>query len=320
MSEGMKKVNIPLFILSLLMSLFLWAIVYAQNTPVNQLILHPNLDEVGLDKSRFKIVAKPKDFSVEVVGTKTQLDKLSQLEVTARVDLKSPKEGRGLYQVYLDPSYARSLATNQNPTVEYVIEALADRKLPIIVTTTGQLRDPTHVYMDCVANPKMVTVTATRTDLLKVDSARVELDLSQVDANKPEPVNCQIFLYDENGQRLTDVGQVSPLTTDITPILSPSLIKKTVFLNVPFKGHPADGFVDTTFSVSPNQVSINGSPDVVNTLSQIDTDPVDLSGFDSDRTVEVKVRMPHGVSSVNPMQVKVKVSVKRSARTPADGQ
>lgn len=314
MSQRDSRVNIPLFVLSLSLAIFLWAVVYTQTTPINNKRLDIMIDLVGPDPTKLAVVNADKYLKVDVTGTADQIKRLMDSSPRVQVDLSRATPGKRKYRAILSPSLFKDLANDPEPTVDITLEGVKVRRIPVQVVTKGSLSDPSLVMLDRVVNPHDVNVRATLTDQERIATAQAELDLSQVDPNKPEPTTAEVRLFDERGRPIPEDSvqrpEITPPTVDITPILSPASVRKTAFVNVVFKGSPAPGFVDAGFSVVPNRVTIAGTPDAVNRLSQVDTEPIDLSTFAGERTVQVQLRLPRGVASSTPAKVKVHVMVR----------
>lgn len=314
MSQRDSRINIPLFVLSLSLAIFLWAVVYTQTTPINNKRLDIAVDIVPPDPTKLAVVSADRTLRVDITGTAEQIKRLMDSSPRVQVDLSRGVPGKRKYRAILSPSLFKDLANDPEPMVEITLEGVKVRRIPVKVIPRGNLSDPSLVMPDMVVNPQSVSVRATLTDQERIAGAQAEFDLSQIDPNKPEPTTVEVRLVDERGRPISEDSvqrpEITPPTVDITPILSPASVRKTAFVNVIFKGSPAAGYVDAGFSVVPNRVTIAGTPEVMNRVSQVDTEPIDLSTFAGERTVQVQLRLPRGVASSTPAKVKVHVMVR----------
>lgn len=113
---------------------------------------------------------------------------------------------------------------------------------------------------------------------------------------------------DENGHKVTGVS-LSPDTTTVTvPIDAPAV---TAALDPQIVGMPAAGYAVAGVTVNPTTVQISG--DLANDSSPLTVAlPIDVTGFQSSRTLTVQVPLQHGVKRVNPGSVKVTVDIEQS--------
>lgn len=316
------RVNIPILILSLGLSMFLWAVVYSQTVPARDDIVTVELRLSNVDNERIA-VRGPSTIEVPVHGTKQQIDQLLARPATGRVDFANARTGKHSYPVFFQSELLREIATSDLPRADFEVELKSRRTFPVMVRTRGQLSEPSLQLRDRIAVPAEVSVLAPISLLSTISEARVMLDLDKVDPARPEPIDAPVRLYDEKNREIPaniDINEatVDPPSVQITPVLLTSPVRKTAFVQVQLKGAPKQDYVYTGYTVEPNQVTIAGSSDILATLSQVQTQMVDITDLSSNRTFDAKIVLPHGVTSATPNVVRVRVSVRRASTEKPD--
>lgn len=309
MTERPPRINVPLMIASLAMSISLWAVVYAQNTPTRTAELNARIELQGYDESRFAVMNRPdRPLVVQVTGTERQIESLRDAPLTAVVDLSQAQPGSHRYPIRLFPTRLRDLATNPRPTLSLEIEEMQSRSMRLEVEQRGRIGDPSVVLTDTVVDPKNVTIHAPVSVLRRIDQARVDVDLGRLDPTQREPMQEDVNVYDERGKLIPDV-RIDPPFARVTPIFNPSAIQKATFVQPKFVGSLASGYVSPGFDTEPDHVSVSGSSEALANLSQVTTQPIDVTGLREDRIFFAPVKTPPGLS-VKPALVRVRLMVR----------
>jgi YbbR domain-containing protein len=81
-------------------------------------------------------------------------------------------------------------------------------------------------------------------------------------------------------------------------------------------GTPAAGSTVKSSVVEPASAQVVGTPEVLNGISSLRTEAVDIQGLEARLVREVSVIVPEGLSSVQPGRVKVTVEIVKTAPPP----
>ncbi|MFC4737970.1 YbbR-like domain-containing protein [Bacillus daqingensis] len=151
------------------------------------------------------------------------------------------------------------------------------------------------------ASPGTIDVTAASGMLEQVAQVRAAVDVSGRSESFTDTAS--VVLYDESGNELGI--NTDPPAVDVTvPITSPN---KSVPLRLSRNGELADGLAIDSVSLDPEEVTIYGPVDVLNDISVIDLDELDLEELEGDTTLTVPVPVPDGVERVEPGEVTVEI-------------
>lgn len=154
-----------------------------------------------------------------------------------------------------------------------------------------------------IVSPVNVEVTAARDQVSQVKHARAYIDVSDADETLEDAAPIQLF--DENGNELT--LEVEPAVVDITvPITSPN---KTVPTRVTRVGDLPEGMSIEELEIEPEEVTIYGPLEVIDSINVISVGELDLSELDGDDTIEMEIPLPSGVERISPELATVQVSL-----------
>jgi YbbR domain-containing protein len=140
--------------------------------------------------------------------------------------------------------------------------------------------------------------------------ASVRLDLASVEVAERRATFRPVVPMLPRGV-VADNITVEPTVVRVTPIVSASPEEKSVFVSPQFVGTPAEGFEPAGWEHSPTQIRVRGGSAQLARLVRVETQPIDISGFDRTTTVNVGVRLPAGVTIVGPQQqIRVRVLIR----------
>lgn len=315
MSEGSPKINVPLLIASFIASIVLWAAVYAQSVPMTTRQYEVDLLRDGFDTSRLAVVDGESKLKLWVTGTEQQIAELQTAEKYGQVDLSGAAPGDRSYPVELHPPLLRELIRDI-PEVRMRIETVARRKIRVTPEAVGKLSNaPQHNLDQLVADPASVTVSGAESVVKQVAEARVVYDLALADLKRSTPHNLPVEAVDAKGRRIENV-EISPIFVGVTPILVPSPVQRSASVLVRFEGALPDGYEMAGYRVEPASVTLEGASFATNTVSSVETQPVNIAGVTSTRSLEANLKVPAGVTAVKPDRVSVRVLIRKAPDRP----
>lgn len=113
---------------------------------------------------------------------------------------------------------------------------------------------------------------------------------------------------DANGHPI-DGLQVEPGVVVVNVPLLPTATTKTVPVLWTLKGAVANGYWISTVTTDPVAVTVSGEQSAITQLARIETAPVDVTGFNANRTVRAALLLPDGVTLMTPTDASVTVAV-----------
>ncbi len=311
-----RKVNVPIMLTSLVLSMMLWFAVYGQSLTVGKdriLYLTPSSVESydstqwhidQIQPVKLSLSGQAKD--VEAAYADPRLDR----EVS--INLRGIKPGENLYP--LDISMPLSSYVTNSPRVGVIVERKGQKDVPIDVVLQGQLQDQRFTLDQYPTSVKTVTVTAPVSRLKSITAARAFLDLSQVDTTNPEPQKANLTVVGKDGRAFssdvtTDDVTANPESVMITPILTAAPVEQPVLVVASIEGYPPAGFAPGSVKVTPSEIMLSGSPYTLRMTTQVKTVKIDVSKLTASHEFKAALMLPVGTESKTKF-VKVRYEIK----------
>lgn len=176
----MNKVNVPLALMSLLISILLWLNIFnSRSLKSRTQVFSVKISTVGLDDSKFLVTDSPENVSVTVAGSTSQIRTVMGQEVSGYVDLSQARPGTSSYPVVVQPPNVRDLLVNPTVTARVKVEALMVKEVPITVNRMGLLAAKSGTVENIDTFPRTIYIAGSADALQKTSSVAVNLDLSE---------------------------------------------------------------------------------------------------------------------------------------------
>ncbi|MBE6929306.1 MAG: hypothetical protein E7463_03410 [Ruminococcaceae bacterium] len=284
MKEWLKKHDIPLRVLSLLLAFMLWFFVVGQEDPTKSLTFREMpVELIGLDalKSSHSLILADDDLptvSVEVNGAVSKLSGVSADKITVRADVSSVTQA-GEYSLTYDISVPNGVTVvNSTPSaVKVHFGDLVERELPVEVVIDGVMREG-YVALEPELGQSTVSVSGLAEEMARAAAARIEVDADVLNRNYETSLRYDVV--DAAGQVIKSDTLVH---NDIyVRIKVPVQLQKLVDLSVGLVAGKGVTEEDAVVSIEPSAVLVQGEIEAVRKLENIELTTVDLaSTFDS---------------------------------------
>ncbi len=127
-------------------------------------------------------------------------------------------------------------------------------------------------------------------------------------------LNAEVIALDVNGEEISDL-EIDPGVVEARVSFEKETSEGSVEIDIQITGTPKDGYVEDGVTVSPEAVSVEGRADDLTNLSYIQTEPVDITGADSNVVKNVGLVVPSGITvSVSEVTVTVKIRETESTK------
>jgi YbbR domain-containing protein len=301
--------NISLFLLSLLLAFFFWAVAtesedptevstFPTSIPVELRNLPDGMITYGLSDSRVR---------VEIRAPQSVIEALLTEDVKAFIDLTDVGTGTMELPIQATVRAQPSDITSLTPdTLELTVERLVEKQMPVDVRVQGT------PAMGFRTDPYEVAPTALR---IQGPESLVEQVVS---------VQAAVSIEDRQTSMLSDV-QPEPLDRDGDVVPQIEIVPKTVTINVPISqlgfirdipvtagpllGQPASGYRVANLVFEPPVAKVFGRTDVVQSVSFLQTEPISLEGITQSLTTKAGLQMPEGLSVIEPPRPEVTVTL-----------
>jgi YbbR domain-containing protein len=198
-----NKINLPMALMSLFISVLLWANIYnfSKNPTKTDTITLP-LQVVKLDESKYVVREIPSEVSVTVAGTRDQIATSTGQSPSAIVDLSLASAGTRNYTVIVFPPAMRQLLVNSSLTARLRVEQMQSREIPVTVKRIGGNGSKEGFEIDTF--PRTVYVNGPADLIRRVNTVQVTTEFSGTAAT-PAGAEIQPLAVDSEGKPVSKV-------------------------------------------------------------------------------------------------------------------
>ncbi|GGA78718.1 CdaR family protein [Ornithinibacillus halotolerans] len=249
---------------------------------------------IRIDSEDYVVSGVPETVSVTLVGPSsavTPVVKQRNLEVF--IDLRDLEEGEHEVEIDYENISSQLQVYIEPKTIDVMIEKRASDVFNVTVDfiNTDKLPEGYQVG-EYKLNTDTVTITSSKEIIDRIGIVKVFVDVAGLkeSINKRElPVN----VYDSQGNELA--VRVEPETVIISAdIENPS---KKVPVSVATTGELKDGLAITSMEIDTKEVEIFAISEILDTIDEITTEPIDLSEITQSETIKVKLALPDKVDT-----------------------
>lgn len=291
--------DVTIRILSVMLALLLWFyVITEQNPEITKDITIPVrlINTVFIEKSSMVLANDPNSFKVtlKLKGKNNVLDKLNETTVDAIADMEGHRlKGENFLKININGIPEDVNVMLKSPeSLKVLLESKVSIQKSVQVNIMG---NPSHglAAMTPVIAPNDVVITGAESQISKIHSVRVDVDIASVNAEvkKILPVRA----LDESGKDIQNIN-IEPSNIEVSiPIEN----TKRVGLEMDLTGQPAIGYVVSNISVFPEEILVTGKQQTLAGINLIKTEKIDITDGTADVSKEVKLVMPEGVELVN---------------------
>jgi YbbR domain-containing protein len=292
------------------LSFALWAFVSLsvnpeERVPFNDLNIEvrgkdPNLvivDQNGLPKATLPTV------DVVIETDRATRGELRQVDIQPYVDLSDVSAGDRVVPVNVDrtrPGISFSVAPEglSPEAVPIRLETLVTRTVPISISIQGNvpfsfaLGEP-----EVRSNNQIIAQAEISGPQSRVERVAVALAVANVDQLSANYVSLQQLQAISAEQKPVEGVTVTPANVTVRIPITPIVGLKLVPVLPQIVGNPATGFVVTNIRSDPQLINITGSSNVLESIRQVSTAPIDISGLNRDAMITATLQLPPGTAA-----------------------
>lgn len=282
-------------LLSLGLAFVLWLIVVNVEDP----IITKTFDNITVNKinestitDQLKAIEYKEGNTINIVvsGKRSIVDHMSRADIYAYADLSK-----------LSITGAVEIQTQLSKSVEIVKKTPSTMKIGLenIVTVQKEVQqiyknDPAEGYVALEADisPNFVQITGPESQIAMIKSVVVPVNIEG--AKKDLTLYSNIQIIGENNSQTPKVTANVNQVKVVVPIEK----AKKVPLNMTTIGTVPDGYRLTGMTIQPSEVGLQGKESILNTISQVNLKPVDISAITASAIVTSTISsvLPEGIS------------------------
>ena len=325
--------NLALKIISVVIAIAIWYIVVDYNDPMIQRSISnvevqvENGAYIANGKRVYHIDEQYKTISVIVEGNRSVVSRLTanDIKVTAdmteAVDLDSDP-------VYIPlrvscPGIAQENLTLPRTTIPVRIEDVASREFPITVDTGGTKPAKEYEIGSLKASMDSVTISGPQSIINTIGTVVAEINVNGM--NQDGSVKANLKIYDTADNELPESTISDDLSFDGSGMpeieVNVELWQKRSGVRFPgegYTGNPAEGYEVTEISTTPEEITVAGTEEALETLKKqgnvivIPEEMISVEGAEGDLKVdniEIADLLPEGMITATNASATVTVNV-----------
>jgi len=282
-------------IISIMVALVLWMYVMnEQNPQVTYVVRDVPIRMENLDKDKFALKDSSQTYTVNVRvrGRRSLITNLKPNDIDAVVNLRGRMEGDNLLPLSVNVPNNIELVDFSPKEILVSLDAIIEEQMPVTVEITGTPAGG-YAYQSPTVKPSAVVVKGPRTMVNAVKKVMAQADVG----GKSRTFTSILPLRVLNGQG-QDQKDIE-FRPDVVEVTVPIIPVSTVSITPVVSGSPAEGFVVTNISSEPSSIVVTGDRDVLNRLSTVQSETLDINGYTRDITREVKIVFPEGIQALD---------------------
>lgn len=305
-------------ILSVLLATMLWIYVITEQNPVVYKDITMPVKLVSVETLAANNITMMNDdsykVSLKLKGNKNTLDRISNTTLSAIADLRGLKV-KGDFQLPIQISGIPAgvdITSMSSSTITIKLDNVISVTMPVAIKITGNPLQGMAVMTPSVT-PAEVAIRGAETLVNKVKTAVVDLDISGSSAEIKK--NMAVKIMDADGKTVENI-EVVPRTVDADV---PIEYTKIVLLEPDVAVKPAPGYIVTNVSISPREIHIAGKKELLDDISSVKTERVELSDAKAFVDQEVLLMLPAGVELANKSEiVRLNVNIEKIIEKPIE--
>ena len=314
--------NLGLFLFSLLLALFFWAVATESEDPTKRDALANPLEvEIeGLPEDRVTYDAENMRVWVTVRAPTSVWNSLRADDFHAYIDLSDTPTGTLDVPVQVElesePTEVTEITEISPKTVQIAVEELFEKDVPVTINIQGTPAVGFQMQANEVV-PQSVRVRGPQSFVQQVTKAQVIVSVN--DKQGDVRSDYQPVPLDDNDNPVSRV-EIAPKMVTVNIPIEPLGYLRDLAVTPALQGQPAPDYRVSNLVVTPPVVKVFGPPEAVrNTSGYLQTQPINLTGITRSITTPVSLQMPEGLTIVDParpiVSVTLKIEVIRSGLT-----
>ena len=291
-------------LLSILAAIVMWFFIMRDQNPVMEVTYNVPIQVQNLE-SNYIIEDAPASARVVLSGPRDTIITMKADVLKAYIDASGVKPGQNNVTITFTPPAGMTLVEVKPDNITINVDEYAERKLPVEIVPLGKFSDDVALKSVTIV-PKEVTVSGRKQQVNA--AAKVVMKVNLTGQTKNFSSVGALEAWDNSGNVL-DV-HVNPAQGQAQYELNLLRKDKAVPITVPTTGAVADGYEVKSITQSPSQLTITGREEIVDSVNEIQTEPIDISGVNTPIQGTYKRVLPNGSSS-NVSTVRIKIDVQK---------
>lgn len=301
----MEKLNklyqndLTLKIVSVVLAIILWYIVITEQNPVisSEVIIPVKLINIdSLTENDMILMDDPQSFSItyRLKGRRDILKNINEKSVKAIADMRGYKsKGDNVVPVEVSgiPQEV-DIISKSGDSIRVRLEPIINLQMPVSVNIMGSPKEG-FASMTALTNPAEVVIRGAESQVNFVKKVAVDIDVAEAFDLFTKKIPVKVLNSDNK-----DILNIE-LTPSVVEVTVPIESTKKVAINPDIQGSPATGNIINGYSISPSDIYIVGNKELLDSVTSISTEKIDISGASDKIQKNIKLKLPQGIEMVN---------------------
>lgn len=306
------KKNWKTKLLSIMVALTAWFIISLNQSSI---VNYPNKIEIDFEGLKESLVSVAADDSVQIKINVDPIDlkDLKDSDFKASVDLTGLENGVYEKEIKVTATSPEVQIISCNPRKTTVkIDTRETKTVPVRVKYDGAAAEG-YIVSDATAEPEEVKVVGPKSTIDNITEAVAPIKING-EREGFEKVS-QLFVYDAQGDEIKFV-KIDPLSIKTKISITPAGDTKTVGIKVKTTGNIRDGYWINSITTEPQTVTISGSRTKLSQTQYVETEAIDLTDLNTDKTFSTQLNVDNGVKVEDKYSsIKVAIDIEKSQQT-----
>ena len=300
------KRNWPAKILSLLVAIVMWFFIMRDQNPVMEVSYVVPVQVQNL-ASNYIVEDAPQSVRVVLSGPRDTIINLKSENLKAYIDASGVSPGQNNVTIHFNSPSGMSLMEVKPDTITLTVDEYAEKKLPVEIVPLGQISDNVALKSVTVI-PKEVTVSGRKQQVMAATRVVMKVNVSGQTKNFSSVADLEAW---DNAGNVLNVN-INPAQGQAQYELNLLRKDKAVPVSVITVGQVAEGYEVKGITIKPVQVTITGREEMVDMISELKTEVIDISGTTAPVEATYNLIIPDGITS-KVTTVRVTVDIQRKA-------
>ncbi|MCX7745580.1 MAG: CdaR family protein [Clostridia bacterium] len=315
MNELLKK-DIAIKTISILFAVVLWFYVLDGSNPFGRETLYVSARVINENTLQDKgLVLKTKTVpkvGIKIKGRREVMNNISVNDFEVVLDLSKVKDDQTKELRIEEPVYIGkgdisdvSIEDVTPRVIKIELEKIEKNHFHVDLETQGTLKENYKIISQAV-EPENVAIEALDSVLKSIGNVKAVVDVNNLDKNLFLKKECKVF--DRNGKEIPGLSKNLNVYIKIQ-------VAKEVPIRLTVKGTPAKDYIDGVQKVKPQKALIEGPPEVLDKIHEIQTESVDIQNMTQSINKYIRLVLPKGIELFDtPAEVQANIVIEQLAR------
>lgn len=297
-------------IVSILLALLFWLYVTNVNNPFKSVIIYnvpvTVINQEFLEQNNYTLKNTLRTYiDVTIRGRRDVVDKIRSTDFETTLDLSQIRSVNDKKLKLSEPVCLQKNVTIESYNPHEIDIQLARNKTGVFEVELVQSisMKPGYVLLGTTVTPDRIPLFTEEAIIDSIGSIKAYLELTDLDRDTTKQVQCKVF--NKQGSEIASLSKDLKVSVNVETA-------KEVPVSLVTRGRLANNYIETQRMIEPVKVLVTGAPGILEKLTDIKTEQVDIDSIDGDFNGTVPLVIPEGVKLVNsPDTIKVSIDVER---------